>query len=237
MPGQSANSGASRRRAGSRVASVVALLLALSMVAAFGVTVPDGRLARASVLAVDAADYVPTLSNLPPGYREEAVDAVGGDLQPTISLRRAFVSLDGSRRAVVDVSLGSSVTDAHTMLGDRMNQLIRYHGWRITPNAPFGESGFRGTGPTPEGASSAMIAFRIRAVTAEVNVTSTAATSTSHSWTTWRASSSTASTPIRKPWPTSPVGPKSQRSYPAVIPWSSAPSRSVRAGSCRPGPR
>ncbi|HZO27713.1 MAG TPA: hypothetical protein VFH48_17180, partial [Chloroflexota bacterium] len=59
------------------------------------------------------------------------------------------------------------------MLGARMNQLIRYHGWRVTPNAPFGESGFRGTGPTPSGAASAMIAFRVQAVVAEVNVSST----------------------------------------------------------------
>jgi hypothetical protein len=53
-----------------------------------------------------------------------------------------------------------------------MNQLIRYQGWRITANAPFGESGFRGTGPAPDGSTSSMIAFRVRAVAAEVNVTS-----------------------------------------------------------------
>ena len=126
MPGQSAFKGAGRRRAGSRVASGVVLALALSMVAAIGVAVQDGRVARASVLAADAATYVPSLNNLPPGYREESVDAVGGDLEPTISLRRSFVTLDGSRRLVVDVSLGSSIQDAHTMLGARMNQLIRY---------------------------------------------------------------------------------------------------------------
>jgi hypothetical protein len=173
MPGQSAFRGASRRRAGSRVASGVALVLVLSMAAAIGVAIPEARVARATVLAADAATYVPSLNNLPPGYREETVDAVGGDLEPTIALRRSFVTLDGNRRVVVDVALGSSIQDAHTMLGARMNQLIRYHGWRITPNAPFGESGFRGNGPAPDGASSAMIAFRIYAVTAEISTTST----------------------------------------------------------------
>ena len=173
MPGQSAIRGAGRRRAGSGIMRGVAFVLVISTVAALGVAMTDGRAAHATVLAADAASYVPSLSNLPPGYREEAVDAVGGDLEPTISLRRAFVKLDGSRRVVVDVSLGSSIQDAHTMLGARMNQLIRYHGWRVTPNAPFGESGFRGTGPTPSGAASAMIAFRVQAVVAEVNVSST----------------------------------------------------------------
>jgi hypothetical protein len=149
------------------------VLLALSiLISALGVTIPDGRVARASVLASDAADYVPTLNNLPPGYREEAVDAVGGDLEPTIALRRAFVSLDGNRRVVVDVSLGSSIADAHTMLSARMNRLIRYQGWRVTANAPFGESGFRGNGPAPDGSNSAMIAFRTQAVVAEINATS-----------------------------------------------------------------
>jgi hypothetical protein len=172
MPGQSAFRRAGRRRAGSRVVSGVALVVALSMVVAVGLAIPDGQVARASVLAADAADYVPTVNNLPPGYREEAVDAVGGDLEPTIALRRAFVTLDGSRRVVVDVALGSSIQDAHTMLSARMNQLIRYQGWRITPNAPFGESGFRGAGPAPDGTNSAMIAFRVQAVTAELSVTS-----------------------------------------------------------------
>src|SRR5262249_39379235 len=101
-----------------------------------------------------------------------SVDAVGGDLQPTISMRRAFVTIDGSRRVTVDVALGSSIQDAHTMLSARMNQLIRYQGWRVTPNAPFGESGFRGTGPAPDGTNSAMIAFRVQAVTAELTATS-----------------------------------------------------------------
>jgi hypothetical protein len=172
MPGQSAFRRAGRRRAGFSSVCGLALALTLSVLALVGAAFPESRAAYATVLAVDAADYVPTLSNLPPGYREEAVDAVGGDLEPTISLRRAFVSLDGGRRVIVDVSLGSSEQDAHVMLGNRMNQLIRYQGWRITPNAPFGESGFRGNGPGPGGWNSAMIAFRVRAVTAEVNVSS-----------------------------------------------------------------
>lgn len=170
MPGQSALKGASRGRAGSAMADFVAVALVLTTIATLCVTVAAVRPAHASVLAADASSYVPSLSNLPPGYREEAVDAVGGDLEPTIALRRAFVTTDGGRRVVVDVSLGSSIQDAHTMLSARMNQLIRYHGWRIVPNAPFGESGFRGSGPTPSGATSAMIAFRVQAVVAEVNV-------------------------------------------------------------------
>ena len=55
MPGQSAFRGPGRRQAGSGVASGLALLLVLSMVAALGVTVPNGRVARAAVLAADAA--------------------------------------------------------------------------------------------------------------------------------------------------------------------------------------
>ena len=108
MPGQPAFRGASRRRAGSGVASGMALVVVLSMVAAIGATFLGGG---ASALAADASTYVPTLNNLPPGYREEAVDAVGGDLEPTIAMRRAFVSQDGNRRVVVDVSLGSSIQD------------------------------------------------------------------------------------------------------------------------------
>ena len=172
MSGQPALRGASRRRAGSGVSSRMALVVMLAMVAAIFATVLEGLTAGTSVLAADAASYVPTLNNLPPGYREEAVDAVGGDLEPTIALRRAFVSLDGNRRVVVDVALGSSIQDAHVMLGNRMNQLVRYHDWRITPNAPFGEVAFRGTGPAPDGRSSAMIAFRIYAVTAEISASS-----------------------------------------------------------------
>lgn len=87
MPGQSAIRGAGRRRAGSGIMRGVAFVLVISTVAALGVAMTDGRAALATVLAADAASYVPSLSNLPPGYREEAVDAVGGDLEPTISLR------------------------------------------------------------------------------------------------------------------------------------------------------
>jgi hypothetical protein len=173
MPGQSAVMKAGLRRAGSTVLRNAALVLVVAMVASVGTTFVDGPTARASVMAADAASYVPTLANLPPGYREESVAAEGGDLNPTIGLRRTFVSQDGGRRVTVDVALGSSVQDAHTMLGARMNQLIQYYGWRITPNAPFGEAAFRGNGVLPDGNSGALIAFRIQAVTAEIVASST----------------------------------------------------------------
>jgi len=131
---------------------------------------PAERIARASVMAVDAADYVPTVANLPAGYREVAADAVGGDLEPTIALRRVFASLDGSSRVTVDVSLGTDEHDAHKRLNGRANQLVRYHGWRITPSGSFGESGYRGTGSGPDGSNSAMVTFRIWAVVAEIMV-------------------------------------------------------------------
>jgi hypothetical protein len=160
------------RCANSTFSKSAALLLVFVMMTVAGASAVDSRVARATVMAADAASYVPSLANLPPGYREESVSAEGGDLAPTIAMRRSFVSADGSRRVVVNVALGSSVQDAQTILNDRMNQLIRYQGWRITPDAPFGESAFRGDGPTPEGTSSAMIAFRIHAVAAEISVSS-----------------------------------------------------------------
>jgi hypothetical protein len=135
---------------------------------------PAERIAHATVMALDAADYVPTVANLPAGYIEVAAEAVGGELEPTIALRRVFASLDGSRRVTVDVSLGTAEHGAHKMLDARVNQLVRYHGWRITPSRSFGESGYRGTGSGPDGSNGAMIAFRIWAVVAEVMVTDAA---------------------------------------------------------------
>jgi hypothetical protein len=134
---------------------------------------PGGQVARASVMAADAADYVPTVASLPPGFREESSDAVGGDLEPTIAMRRSFLSQDGLRRVVVDVSLGSSIGNAQGMIDARVNQLVQYQGWQINKSSGFGDIGYRGTGPAPDGASAAMILFRNLAVTAEIT-TSTA---------------------------------------------------------------
>jgi hypothetical protein len=146
---------------------LLTLVLAISMSSA--TLVPD-RKALASVMAVDAADYMPTAANLPAGYREVAFDVVNDELESTIAFRRAFVTLDGNGRVAVDVSLGTSEHDAHKMLNRRVSQLSPYYGWRITPMESFGEGGYRGTGSGPDGSNGAMIVFRIQAVVAEIMV-------------------------------------------------------------------
>jgi hypothetical protein len=127
--------------------------------------------ARASVLAADAADYVPTAASLP-GFREESSDADGGDLDPTISQRRSFISPDGNRRVIVTVSVGSSIANAESMLSARINQLVQYQKWTIGRSDAISDSGYEGSGPGPDGRSAAMMAFRIFAVMSEVTVTS-----------------------------------------------------------------
>lgn len=150
---------------------MAALSVLVAVVGAIGVpfAAPGQPVARASVMATDANDYVPSVSSLP-GFREEAVAAEGGDLDPTVSLRRSFVAVDGSRRVVVAVHVGTSAANAQTMLGDRVNQLIRYQGWQIAQTDTISDSGYIGGGPGPNGAPAAMMAFRIFAVMAEVTV-------------------------------------------------------------------
>ena len=133
----------------------------------------DSPIAQASAMAADAADYVPTAASLP-GFREESADAVGGDLDPTISLRRSFISSDGNRRVIVTVSLGSSIANAQSMLSARVNQLIRYQSWTIGRSDAISDDGYQGSGPGPDGRSGAMTAFRIFAVVSEITVTSAA---------------------------------------------------------------
>lgn len=173
MPGQSLSRGGGRRPAGlgnvGRAIVMPGLALVVMIVALLPVA---GRTAGASVMAVDAADYVPTVANLPDGYREESVEAVGGDISATLSLRRSFVTLDGSRRVVVDVALGSDENVAQTMMTERVNQLIRFERWQMGPSSAFGEAGFRGTVTASNGAEGGTVLFRIRAVTAEITVIS-----------------------------------------------------------------
>jgi hypothetical protein len=78
---------------------VVALSVAVLVLGAVGMPAASSvqRVARASVMAADANDYVPSVSSLP-GFREEGSEAEGGDLDPTVALRRSFVAVDGSRR-------------------------------------------------------------------------------------------------------------------------------------------
>src|SRR4051812_8499035 len=98
----------------SAILGVVVLVLAAALVPA-----SSGRphTAEASVMAADAADYVPSATSLP-GFREESADAVGGDLDPTIAQQRSFISPDGNRRVIVTVSVGSSIANAQSMLDD-----------------------------------------------------------------------------------------------------------------------
>jgi hypothetical protein len=131
---------------------------------------PGPAVARAAVMAADASDYVPSVASLP-GFREESTNAEGGDFDPTIALRRSYVALDGSRRVVIDVTVGSSIANAQAMLMDRVNQLIRYDGWSIGRTDAIVEGGYAGGGPGPDGTPVAMFAFRLFAVMAEVTVT------------------------------------------------------------------
>ena len=153
---------------------LTALLSWTSLTAAAGDTATFVRIASAAVASApaqaDAADFVPTVANLPPGFREDWTDAVGGDIQPTVALRRAFVALDDSRRLVVGVSIGASEAGAQTSMDDQVNQLTRFQGWRFNPSSAFGDSGFRGSRTNPDGGTGTMALFRIQAVTAEIAV-------------------------------------------------------------------
>ena len=107
-----------------------------------------------------------------PGFREESTDLEGGLNDPSTALRRSFVAQDGSKRVIVSVAIGSSIANAHAILGARVNQLVRYQGWQIGPSDAIAETGYQGGGPGPDGNAAAMLAFRIFAVAAEVTVTS-----------------------------------------------------------------
>lgn len=160
----------SRSEAVRRTALVGVLALVLgALPAPVAKTYPP--IAQASVLATDATDYVPTAASLP-GYREESADSVGGDLDPTISQRRSFVSPDGNRRVIVTVSVGSSIADAQNMLSARVNQLVRYQNWTISRSDAISDNGYVGSGLGPDGRTAAMMAYRIFAVMSEVTVTS-----------------------------------------------------------------
>jgi hypothetical protein len=149
--------------------------LALAIALASGTVLPAAvPVALATVAAgpaqADAADFIPTAANLPPGFREEWTDTVGGDIQPTMAIRRAFVALDESRRLVVAASISSSEADAQTAIDTQVNNLSRFQGWRFTPNGAYGDSGFRGTRMNPDGGTGTMALFRVKAVTAEIAV-------------------------------------------------------------------
>lgn len=155
------------RLAGWPTALLIGLLCWTALAVTGGAPVP---IASAAPSRADAADFVPTLANLPPGFREDAVDVVGGELQPTIGLTRAFVALDQTRRLVVSVTVGESEPDAQAGIDYRMNQLTRYQGWRFVPGSPYGDTGYRGSRTNADGGTGSMALFRIQAVTAEVSV-------------------------------------------------------------------
>jgi hypothetical protein len=148
-------------------AMLAALVLGLAGIRPPATTVPA---ALAGVMAADASDYVPTAANLPPGYREERSEPTGGDLGPVIAMKRTFVSADGATRVIVDVAMGGSIANAQSMLTQRVNQLVQYQGWTVTPDAGVGDVSFRATGLAGDGANSALSVFRVLSITAEVAV-------------------------------------------------------------------
>ena len=156
------------RRASWLTALLVALLTSSALLPA------SALVARAAVAAApahaDAADFVPTVANLPPGFREDWTDAVGGDIQPTAAMRRAFVALDNSRRLVVGVAINATDAEAQTTMDTQVNNLSRFQGWRFTSSNAYGESGFRGTRTNPDGGTGTMALYRVQAVTAEIAV-------------------------------------------------------------------
>ncbi len=154
-------------RRSSIVPLVAALVLALLAVSP-GPFAEPGRIAQATVMATDAADYVPGAANLPAGFREESTDVVGGDLQPIVALRRTFVALDGTRRLLVGASIGVSAPDAQATMDERVNQLARFQGWRIIPSDTYGEAGFRGSVASDDGISRDVFLFRVNAVAVEL---------------------------------------------------------------------
>ncbi len=126
--------------------------------------------ARAAVLATDATDFVPTAESLPPGFREVAAEATGSVLEPTIGLRRTFFAVDSARRIDVSVALSETPPEAQTSLTERVNQVVRYWGWRVTPGEPFGDTAYRAVGASEDGTRASLLIFRVNSILAEVIV-------------------------------------------------------------------
>lgn len=157
-----------------RFAGSLAVLLLAGWLAGAPLLAPTsdaaGRVAHAAPVAADAADFVPTADALPAGFVERSVDAVGGELEPTIALRRSFVSVDGGRTVDVAVSLTSSAPEAQGALAERANQLVRYGGWQVNVVGSYGDAGYRAVGGAPDGSPAALVVFRINSIVAEVAV-------------------------------------------------------------------
>ncbi|MFN8636246.1 MAG: hypothetical protein U0893_20550 [Chloroflexota bacterium] len=173
--GRQRRSGGRLRGGGRWLPRAAAILVALVLgLAASGLTAPVVPRALASVMAAEASDYVPTAANLPPGYIEELSEPTGGDLNQMVALRRSFVTQDKTKRVIVDVSMAGSIAGAQTNLDDRVNQLVQYMGWTVNRDSGVGDVTFRASGLAPDGANSALIVFRVLAITGEVAVTNSA---------------------------------------------------------------
>ncbi|MCC7371447.1 MAG: hypothetical protein IT306_23715 [Chloroflexi bacterium] len=152
---------------------LVAVLLVLGLTlpsAASPAQASPAHAPQAAPLLTDAADFVPSLANLPAGFREDWSDVVGGDVQPTQAIRRAYVALDESRRLVVGATIHPSTATAQTAMDTQVNNLTRFQGWRFTPSSAYGESGFRGTRVNADGGNGTLALYRVNAITAEVAV-------------------------------------------------------------------
>jgi hypothetical protein len=53
-------------------------------------------------------------------------------------------------------------------MDDRLNQLVRFQGWRMVPSDAFGEASYRGSVASNDGVSRDIFLFRVKAVTAEL---------------------------------------------------------------------
>src|SRR4051794_4054900 len=160
-------------RVGRRLGGVVVALA----VAALVLLAPLGRLlpsapALAAPANASAAGYLPTASQLPGAWREEATLDVGGLLEPDSHLRRVFVSADGGQTVVVEVPVRPSAVEAQTSLDARVNQLVLYHGWLFGAIAGLGDRAYRGIGVTADGLTDQTLVFRVKALAAEVGLIS-----------------------------------------------------------------
>lgn len=163
---------ARRRRAPAGLRAVAGLAVCALVMAVLGAPPLASGDALAAVAQASAYDLVPVAADLP-GFRLDSGDDLGGELEPVIAVERVFTSLDGDRRLVVSVNVGVDPPDAQETIDDRVNQLTRYHGWRIVNDDAIGESGYRGSASGTDGRGAAGRFFRVDAMAAEVRLEAT----------------------------------------------------------------
>lgn len=157
------------RNVPARMALGVVALAWLTMLAGAGMVAPTQR-ALAAPANASATAYLPSASELPGAFREQATVDVGGLGEPDSNVRRIFVSTDGSQTLTVEVAVRGSPPDAEMVLDGRINQLVRYHGWLFGAIAGLGEHAFRGLAIGADGQQSQLLLFRVRSIAAEVGL-------------------------------------------------------------------